>query len=156
MLAIPARDDLILLLYDKILAPPTLYAKKMKGGQMNCWSVPNHIQAMLFTISYLAATKCATWAKYCVVSPTNLYTATHKCYMYWFVHKLIGISMNYQDVKYSLWMDNCLCCRLHMSLLQHSIIYPFCINSLHSCFCAEYKFLVKKLQLYQNHEEPST
>ena len=35
MLAKPARDDLILLLYDKKLTPPTLYAKKMKGDKIN-------------------------------------------------------------------------------------------------------------------------
>ena len=25
--------------------------------------------------------------------------------------------MNYQDIKYSLWLDYCLCCRLHVSLV---------------------------------------
>ena len=40
--------------------------------------------------------------------------------MYWFC----TLTCIYQNIKYSLWLNDCLCCRLQ-SLLEHSRLNPF-------------------------------
>ena len=49
---------------------------------------------------------------------------------------------------YSLWLDDCVVDCTHMSLLEHSMLNPFCINSLHSCFWHNIKVLSSGLHVH--------